>query len=153
MRRSAPDEPYARDAGPVIVLPDSLEQRCSFTLYPYVSNQFIEAITWDLHAEAIEQLKSGTSHPGRNEVIELARLAQGHRGVWNSLSREEQDWLVAHNTVDDKLRQDPVSNPINTYLDLDKQMGAVQASLHSKEMEKIRRALSELQDWLVQACQ
>jgi hypothetical protein len=67
-----PGEPYARRAGPPARLPEGLEERCGFVLYPYVSRTSAEAVTWGAHAEALERLRGGAAHPAREEVLELA---------------------------------------------------------------------------------
>jgi hypothetical protein len=148
MHRSSPSESYARDAGPVMKLPESLEQRCSFILYPYVAGQFVEAVTYDLHAEAIEQLRKGAPHPGREEVVEMARLANEQRAVWNQLSRQEEELVLALTL--NKPTDQPVSNAVRECVELGNRVGAVQSSLYSKEKQKIRRALAELDDWLLE---
>ena len=116
-----PDEPRARDAGPPLRLPQRLEERCSFVLYPYVSDSFsfIESLGWR-HQEAIAQLRAGATHPDREAVLEVAQLV------------EARD--TAQGTQRDRLF---------------KRMLEVSDALRAQEAQKIRRALTELDDRLL----
>jgi hypothetical protein len=93
MRRRSPDEPYARDAGPAVRLPREVEKRCGFVLYPYVSRTFAEAVTWDIHEEAIAQLRAGFAHPAREQVLELASLAKRFKAALGALGKMDMEWL------------------------------------------------------------
>src|SRR5262249_30356056 len=74
-----PEDRRARDAGPPLRLPQRLEDRCSFLLYPYVSDgfSFAQSLRWR-HQEAIEQLRGGATHPDREAVLEVAQLVEAH---------------------------------------------------------------------------
>jgi hypothetical protein len=72
------------------------------------------------HQEAIEQLRAGATHPDREAVLELARLAeelQAAQGAQRDL--------------------------------LSKRAREVSKALRAQEVEKIRRALAELDEWLL----
>jgi hypothetical protein len=100
-------------------LPDRVEERCGFVLYPYVSWAFAEAITWSIHAEALEELRGGADHPEREKVLELSRLAMAHEAAWRNSADSERNWV------------------------------AVSAFLRDREFAKIRQALAELDEWLL----
>ena len=115
-----PDEPRARDAGPPLRLPQRLEERCSFVLYPYVSAEsFPESLCWR-HQEAIAQLRAGATHPDREAVLELAQLVEAH----DTAQGTQRDLLY-------------------------KRMLQASDTLRAQEADKIRRALTELDDWLL----
>src|SRR5262249_3761493 len=78
-----PDKPRARDAGPSLRLPQPLEYRCGFVLYPLVSGGFVNSLRWR-HQEAIEQLRAGATHPNREAVLEVAQLAAALETAQNS---------------------------------------------------------------------
>jgi hypothetical protein len=143
------DGAYARDAGPPVTLPDELVERCGFVLYPYVSGEFAEAVTWSVHADAIEQLRAGAPHPARAEVLELARLAEASSTAWNALSDGESDWVVGHGTEREKPLPGDASDDLRRYLALRDRVGTIARSLGAQEAEKIRRALTALDDWLL----
>jgi len=120
MWSGGPDEPRARDAGPPLRLPQRLEERCSFVLYPYVSAEsFPESLYWR-HQEAIAQLRAGATHPDREAVLEVAQLVE------------------ARDTAQGSQRQ----------LLINRMLEASDA-LRAQEVQKIRRALTELDDWLL----
>ena len=119
MQGGGPDEPRARDAGPPLQLPQRLEERCSFVLYPYVSQRFVHSLGWR-HQEAIEQLYAGATHPAREAVLELARLAEALQAAQGA----QRDLLS-------------------------KRAREVSGALRAQEVEKIRRALAELDEWLL----
>jgi hypothetical protein len=150
MCRRGPDEPYARDAGPPVRLP-VLEERCGFVLYPYVSWTFAEAVTWSVHAEPIEQLRDGATHPAREEVLELARLAAALQTVWSVLGDPEREWVLSRQIEDQWPMQGGPSVELRRYLELEDVVKAISGSLRAKEADKIRRALAELDDWLLHA--
>jgi hypothetical protein len=116
-----PDEPRARDAGPPLRLPQRLEDRCSFVLYPYVSDSFsfAQSLSWR-HQEALEQLRAGVTHPDREAVLEVAQLAE----AWKRPPGAQRDLLI-------------------------KRFLEVSGALRAQEAQKIRRALAELDDWLL----
>jgi hypothetical protein len=151
MSRRGPDDAYARDAGPPVRLPDGLEERCGFLLYPYVHPRFAEAVTWSMHEEAIEQLRAGAAHPSRQEVLELANLAAECESAWDSLADGEQTWVISREVRGEKPDPAQESTELRTYLELDNRVTRVARLLHAREAEKIRRALAELDGWLLAA--
>jgi hypothetical protein len=149
MCRRAPGEPYARDAGPALQLPDEVEERCGFMLFPYVSCTFAEAVTWGIHDDALEQLRAGAAHPAREEVLALARLAEVKKTVWGSLSDGERDWTIAQEVgAEQQLGSEP-SERLREYLDLDERITSLSTLLREQEVAKIRRALATLDVWLL----
>jgi hypothetical protein len=112
-------EPLDRDAGPPLRLPPRLEERCSFVLYPYVHGEFLRALGWR-HDEVIEQLRAGAAHPARRQLLELARLREAKQAAQGA-------------------QRDRLS----------KRFWEVIKALRAQEVEKVRRALAELDDWLL----
>ena len=112
-------EPRDRDAGPPLRLPPRLEERCSFVLYPYVSGLFNRSL-YGRHDQAIERLRAGAAHPAREELLELVQLREA-----------EQAAQGAEQTL------------------LSERLWEVIEALRAREVEKIRRALAELDDWLL----
>jgi hypothetical protein len=148
MCRRAPDEPYARDAGPPVRPPDPVEDRCGFVLFPYVSWTFAEAVTWSVHEEALAQLRAGAAHPAREAILELARHAEALRVAWSALGDAEQYGVLARGTGAEKPLAGEPSVGLRRYLEIEKSVQAVSATLRAQEVEKIRRALAALDDWL-----
>jgi hypothetical protein len=149
MSRRGPDEPYGRDAGPPLQLPEEVEERCGFVLYPYVSQSFAQAITWDVHEKALQELRAGAAHPARDEVLELARAAEALDAAWSDLAAADQDWLVARDTEGEQAAPGEPSPALRRYLATHARLHAIADSLRSREIQKIRRALTELDDWLL----
>jgi hypothetical protein len=147
--RRGPDEPYARDAGPPPQLPARIEERCGFVLYPYVSGTFDDAITWSVHQEALAQLRAGADHPARDVVLMLADFARARKAAWPALTEAEQLWVLSRDMPFAKPLPGEPSAGLRTYLDLDERVDAVAGPLRHREVEKIRRALAELDDWLL----
>jgi hypothetical protein len=146
MRRQSPEESYDRDAGPPVELPAEVEERCGFVLYPYVSWEFAEAVIWSVHADALAALRSGAPHPARDEVLELARLAEALGPAWNALGEPERDWVLAFEG-EEPLPGEP-SGELYWYLEIDGRIQTIAKSLHDREVSKIRLALTALDDWL-----
>ena len=149
-RRSNPDEPYARDAGSSVELPDEIEERCGFVLYPYVFGTFAEAVIWNVHEESLEQLRAGTSHPAREAVLELASRAESLRTAWSALDKPEQLYVLSRRF---DCSEPPPAQPsvaLCRYLDLDESVQAIAGPLRTQETAKIDRALDELDSWLSQ---
>jgi hypothetical protein len=138
-----------RDAGPAIVLPEQLMERCEFVLYPYVSRRFAEAVLWSIHAEALAALRSGAAHPARDAILEIAELAELLKSAWAGLGEGEKDWVLVHDRETAQLLPDAPSPEIRRYLELDDRSNAVNESLREMEASKIRRALVNLDNWLL----
>jgi hypothetical protein len=112
-------EPRDRDAGPPVQLPARLEERCSFLLYPYVSQGFVQSLGWR-HQEAIEQLRAGATHPDREAVLEVAQLGEASAEAQGA----QRKLLLTR-------------------------MWEASEALRAQEVQKIRRALAALDDWLL----
>ena len=152
---------YDRDAGPAVRLPAQLVERCGFVLYPYVSGTgtllntdlsgtFAEAITWRMHQRALQQLRSGAVHPGRDLVLELAPLAKAHQAAWRALTGAEHEWMYSRGTEDPLPLSGDASAELRTFLDLDERVREISTALEAQEVEKIHRALAALDDWLLE---
>ena len=148
--------PFPRDAGPPIHLPSDLVEQCGFTLYPYVSRGFI--LNWPMHEEALNSLRRGASHPAREAVLELVRLAEAHDPAMNELEGIEQD--VASDLLSVRcgrkawrapqgLPGDP-SPEMRRYLAIESELHRIAGILREQEAEKIRVALTRLDEWLMQ---
>ena len=138
------DEPYRRDAGPLVALPARVKERCSFVLYPYVSVTFAEAVTWSVHADAIAELRSGAAHPARDDVLELARRADALALAWNTLGDKERELMLSRRFDCESAWPSEVSIELRNYLDLDDGVNSIFAALRDREVQKIQRALAEL---------
>jgi hypothetical protein len=141
---------YARDAGPAVALPARLVEECEFVLFPYVSRTFAEAVLWSVHAEAVAALRSGAPHPARDEILELARLAEALRAAWSAMGEGEREWILVHHRETTEPMPAEPSDELQRYLAFDDHSHAITESLREKEAAKIRRALVNLDDWLVQ---
>ena len=106
-------------------------------MYPYVSRTFAEAVIWSVHAEAIAELRSGAAHPARDEVLELARLAEALGPAWNALGEPERDWVVS--SKGEKPFPGEPSGELHRYLVLDEGIQAITRSLRDQEANKIWR--------------
>jgi hypothetical protein len=146
----AEDGSYARDVGPAVALPARLVEQCEFVLYPYVSWTFTEAVIWSVHAEALSELRSGAPHPARDEVLELARLAEALGPAWEALGEREQDWILARDQANAEPMPSEPSDELRRYLALDDLANTMTRSLREREAAKIQRALLALDLWLLQ---
>jgi hypothetical protein len=143
------DGSYARDAGPAVSLPARLVEQCGFVLYPYVSQAFGKALIWRVPAEALADLRSGAAHPARDEVLELARLAEALGPAWLALGERERGWvLVRHREGEEPLTGEP-SDELRRYLAIDDRIHSITESLREREADKIRGALAALDNWLL----
>lgn len=142
------DGGHARDAGPAVRLPSDLVARCEFVLYPFVSRTFAEAVTWNIHDEALVALRAGTPHPARDEVIELARLTDEQGRAWDRLAEAEQRWAVGRHWENAEPWVGEPSAELRRYLAIDDDLDALTEWLRELEANKIRRALAALVDWL-----
>ena len=75
MYRHSADDKYSRDVASPVSLPNSIEDRCSFVMFPYACWTFSEAILWHIHDESLQKMRAGASHPARESILELADLA------------------------------------------------------------------------------
>jgi hypothetical protein len=80
---------------------------------------FNRSLYWK-HGEAIERLRAGVAHPAREELLELVQLREAEQAAQGA----ERSQLSER------------------YWDVIK-------GLRAQEVEKIRRALAELDDWLL----
>jgi hypothetical protein len=88
-------------------------------LYPFVSRKFNRSL-YGRHDEAIQRLRAGAAHPAREELLELVQL-----------------WEVMQ------------ASPGAERSRLSERFWEMIKALRAREVEKIRRALAELDDWLL----
>lgn len=144
MWRANLTETYRGDLGQQIQLPPELDKRCSFVLYPYVSWRLIQDIGWPGNTAAIEALRNGAAHPAREELLEMARLSDERTLVSNAFSDSDLELTV--------LREQPSETApprVKKFLELSNKIQDVYRVLMAQEAAKIRRALSELDNWLL----
>jgi hypothetical protein len=104
-------------------------------------------VTWEVHKEAVEQLRAGAPHPRREAVLEWARLAHEHDATWQSLTDAEREIALAQD-------REGADRPLTTaavdrYLAIEAELEAVYCErLRPGELAKIRAALDELRAWL-----
>ena len=146
----ATDEGYRRDAGPPVRLPALMEQQCRFTLYPYVSSTFADAVIWSIHKEALVHLRAGADHPAKGDILELAKLAKENEELWSSLSESERDYILSYE--DGNAPREPVesSATLRMYLQTDQQIDAISNRLQAQEARKIELALQALDQLILQ---
>jgi hypothetical protein len=147
-RRSRDDVPFGRDVGGPLELPAEVWERCTFTLYPYVSggDRGREAVRW-AHEEAVQQLRDGAPHPRREAVLEWARLAEEYHAAWRSLTQVEHEvrWLFHR----DRTKVTKTTPAVDRILKIEAELDAVyNKQLRRPELPKILRALRELRAWL-----
>jgi hypothetical protein len=147
-RREEPSGPYYRDAGPSVQLPVELEERCAFRLYPYASEYFVEAVIWDIHSAALEQMRHGSPHPAREQVLELARVAQMIEDQQSQLAEAEQNRTEQQGTEEELLLRLTESTKRRIRA-LGRQAGTCMDALQALEADKVRQALAELDSWLI----
>lgn len=136
---------FGRDVGGPMELPPEIWNRCTFTLFPYVSGSGLDSVRW-AHEEAVEQLRGGAAHPQRETILEWARLAHDHDEAWQSLSAAEREIVLARGDDSPKI---PTTPAIDRYHEIEAQLEAVYfEQLRPGELAKIRNALSELRAWL-----
>ena len=139
------DGMFGREVGGPMHLPQEIWDRCTFTLFPYVSGgSGRDSVRW-AHEKAVEQLRAGTSHPLREAVLKWARLAHQHDAAWQSLTAAERD-LVLGRHRDEKSDTTPA---IDRYDQLEAELESIYFErLRPGELVKIRHALDELRAWL-----
>jgi hypothetical protein len=147
-RRTREGGAFGRDVGGPLELPAEVWERCTFTLYPYVSSgdRGREAVRW-AHEEAVQQLRDGAPHPRREAVLEWARLAEEYHAAWMSLTQVEHEvvWLFHRNPA----KVTKTTPAIDHFLRINAELKAVyDKQLRPPELKKILRALRELRAWL-----
>jgi hypothetical protein len=128
-----------------------LMERCQFVLYPYVSRTFAEAVIWSVHEEALADLRAGAAHPARDEVLELARLAEALGPAWDALGEREQGWVLVRHREGEEPWSGEQSEVLRRYLALDDQVIALTELLREREAGKVRWALAALDGSLTDA--
>ena len=94
----------------------------------------------------MRQLRTGAEHPAREVVLELANLVEAAR---SALSKTVLKRLYARETEANRSVTGDDSAEVGRYLDLDERVRALMTSLQALEVEKIRRALGALDEWLL----
>jgi hypothetical protein len=149
MYRHSSDEPYCRDAGRPIQLPQHVEERCTFVLYPYVSGAFADFVLGTRHDDSIQALRLGSAHPAREEVLELIHFARSSYAAWCALNDVERNWVLSQHSGSHSTMPPASSVNLNSYIHFDEGVTAISRSLHSQELKKIEQALAELDEWLL----
>jgi hypothetical protein len=139
---------FTRDAGSPLDLPAAIWERCTFTLFPYVSggDSGRDAVRW-AHTEAVKRLRAGEKHPQREAVLEWARLADAEHEAWGGLTNAEREIVLA--LEGEKGGKPKSTAAVDRYLAIEAELEAVyDERLRPGELEKIRRALAALLAWL-----
>ncbi len=139
------DNVFCRDVGGPMELPAEVWERCTFTLFPYVSRFGHDTVTW-AHEEAVRELRAGAPHPRREAVLEWARLAHEQEECWESLTKAELELVLAlRRGGADKTK---ATAAVHRYLELGAELDAVYYKLlRPGELAKIWRALRALRGW------
>jgi hypothetical protein len=147
-RRTHDGSRFGRDVGGEMDLPAVIWERCTFTLFPYVSggDSGLDSVRW-AHKEAVERLRAGKAHPQREAVLEWARLAEAHHDAWCGLTDAEREIVLS---LEGARSSEPKTTPeIDRYLAIEADLEAVYYDrLRPGELEKIRIALAALRTWL-----
>jgi hypothetical protein len=139
------DDTFGRDVGGPMELPREIWDRCTFTLFPYVSPGRWDSIGW-AHEDAVEQLRVGASHPRRETVLEWARLDRERDLAWQGLTGAEREVALARGRGD--AEKSPPTSAVDHYFALEADLEQVYWQLQSGELAKIQRALDALRAWL-----
>ncbi len=136
------DGTFGRDVGGPMYIPQEIWDRCTFTLFPYVSAGGRDSIGW-AHEEAVAALRAGEANPRRDVLLEWARLYQTHNEAWQSMTDAERDSVMARD-------ERPETTPaIDRYDQIEAELQVVYyEQLRPGELAKIRSALDELRAWL-----
>jgi hypothetical protein len=142
--RDRDDQPFARDAGDPIDLPAAIRERCSFTLFPYVSDYYAESdVVLRVHAEAVRRLRAGEAHPQRDTVLVWARLAEALEQARERLT--EADFQVVRPLRRGEVVEGPIPPVVHRYLAVERELHYVcHRRLRPAEMRKIRSAVAAL---------
>ncbi len=81
-------------------------------------------------------------------MLELADLAKARDATRGTLNEEETKWVVARDIEDKPPLLDKPSENLQNYLAIDEDIISLSTLLRDQEIEKIRRALAALDDWL-----
>jgi hypothetical protein len=132
------------------VLPLEILRDCSFTLYPYVSTDLnaMEAISYDVHEEAIECLQEGEEHSERELILQWHDLYMASEKQWIRLDPEERK--IANKLLEQKhaLQLDGVPIKVVNCVEVQMQCEQVYDTLQRREFAKIRYHLDLLRKWL-----
>lgn len=140
------DGTFGRDVGDPMCLPQEIMDRCSFTLFPYVSADRWDSVRW-AHGKAIASLRAGTPHPKRDTVLEWRRLVEERDQAWESLTDAERDSVLARDR--EGAQSEAPTAAVTRYLGLEAELEAVYSEqLRPGELAKIRHGLSQLKAWL-----
>lgn len=130
-------------------LPPDLVDKCSFRLYPYVSaGYFAEAVHYECHADALNRLRNGFSHPARAEVLKFADLPMLMDEVEDNMNEQERDWLAKYNELEGEWNGEYPSALTRKYVELDREFTSLMNFFYQQELAKIQRSLQNLDNWL-----
>jgi hypothetical protein len=168
--------PYARDGihpddepTPPELLDPELRARFGFRLYPMVSNDCnaMEAIHYDLHAEALDALRRGASHPYRARVLAWAAQDRELDQLYNEVTADDLEHFRELQRLHDSIVEDsergaeaPPSilalhevralashTKLHRMLVVDEALRFNYAAMAWRERAKITAALAQLVSW------
>jgi len=142
---------YLNDDNP-ISLPASLVERCSFTLYPFVSTDYnaLEAISYDDHQEDLELIQQDPGHPNQEQILQWNRLYWEREDAGVDLTEDE--WRIAsdYDIEENYVLPEVLSPNLERYLQVNAAYNDVYHALQESELTKIRQALHQLHLWLAE---
>lgn len=130
-------------------LPSTLIERCSFTLYPYVSaGYFHEAVHYECHQDAIDQIRNGFNHPCQEQVLRFKDISSVMYDLEEEMNSGEQKWVLEYNELDGEGEIEHPSTRTNMYAKLSEESNSLIKFFYQQEINKIKQALKELDEWL-----
>lgn len=143
--RIGPGFRFNRDSGPVVQLPKRVQDGCGFTLYPYASGEFAEALTWKgLHDAAIAQLRAGAAHPAREEILQLAQDVKVQDAIWANLNERDKELVLGQEIGRIRPHRDAATPYVREYFDIAERVEAIAGRLIDVELAKVKQALVRL---------
>lgn len=116
-------------------------QHRSIRLFPYVSCEFGEAITYDCHKDDIEQILHGYEHEKREILISLYKKVTESNAIWQENAARDKSWY----DTDWKTRNPDTLTPEQVrFLKLNAEINLLCGELHDAEVKKIREAVNGL---------
>jgi hypothetical protein len=149
MWRADPAWPFDRDGGEPPDLPAWFLDRFGTTLYPYASDDdaAVEAICSGLRHATIDRLKSGASHPAREQLLRMAELYDESEVLWRGLTDEER--AIAYAVEDEA--SDDLPAAMKTYFKLQASCHEIHGDLQAGELAKVEGALERVMNFSIVA--
>jgi hypothetical protein len=168
--------PYDRDGihpddepTPPELLDPELRTRFGFRLYPMVSTDIngMEAIHYDLHADALDALRRGAPHPYRARILAWAAHDREFDELYSAVTADDRDHyhelqrLHGDAIEDAEYRAEPPPNilalpevraiasrtKLHRMLEIDEALRLNYAAMAWRERAKITAALAQLVSW------